>query len=178
MLAWQQFRDASNMTDEIAALAQLCQTDTEERKMAIRDFYAKWQTQTLVMNKWLAVQAGSKLKNTLGEVMDLEKCPAYDPKNPNKIRSLVGVFAHNLPRFHDVSGAGYRYVADKILEIDAFNPHVAGRLATAFRQYGKLDETRRGLAQAELERILGDKKLSPNVYEIISKTVGHSKTTR
>jgi len=96
--------------------------------------------------------------------------PAFEPKNPNRLRALVGVFATANPsRFHDPSGAGYRFLADRILETDAFNPSTAARLVDAlggWRRYTpELGEKMRG----ELERIAATKGISKNVYELAEK---------
>jgi len=93
----------------------------------------------------------------------------FDSKNPNKIRSLIGVFSRNLVRFHDVTGAGYRFIADWIIEVDRFNPIVASRLAEAFQKFARLDAARKPLMKREITRILSSKKLSRDVYEITSK---------
>jgi len=169
--AYDQFKEASNMTDEITALAALVHQPVPERKEALQSFYKKWHKDPVVINKWFAVQAGSKLVSVLEEVKALEKSPAFDPKNPNKIRSLYGAFAGNLVRFHDASGSGYAYLAGKILEIDKFNSSIAGRLATAFKKFAKLDKDRKALMKSELERILAQQGLSDQVYEIVSKTL-------
>jgi aminopeptidase N len=170
-LTWDQFRNATNMTDEIAALALLCHTESEERQKALAGFYGKWQHEFLVVLKWLAVQASSKRREVLAEVRELEKSPAYDVKNPNKIRALIGVFAGNLVRFHDRSGEGYQFLADKILEIDPANPHVASNLSSAFKKFSRLDPVRKRQMKRQLERILACKGLSRNTYEIVSRTL-------
>jgi aminopeptidase N len=168
---WNQFEHATNMTDEICALSLLCHRDIPEREKAIEIFYAKWKSEFLVVLKWLAVQAASKRPGVLGEVKALEKSPVYDPGNPNKFRALVGVFAQNLVRFHDRSGAGYRFVADKVLEADPRNPHTASRLATAFGKYGRLDPERKKRMGEQLRRIMSCKNLSRHTFEIVSKTL-------
>ncbi len=170
-LAYDQFKKALNMTDEIAALATLVHQPVNERQEAIRGFYKKWQKDSVVINQRFAVQAGSKLPGALNEVKALEKDPAFDPKNPNKIRSLYGAFAGNLVRFHDVSGSGYSFISAKILTIDPFNASIAGRMATAFKKFGKLDPHRKPLMKKEMERILARPKISDQTYEIVSKTL-------
>jgi aminopeptidase N len=169
-----QFEQATNMTDEITALALLCHRDIPEREKAIAMFYEKWRGEFLVMVKWLAVQACSKRAGVLADVKALEKSPVYDPRNPNKFRALIGGFAQNLVRFHDRSGEGYRFVADKVLEADPLNPHTASRLATVFGKYGRLDPERKKRMGKELRRILSSKGLSRHTFEIVSKTLKQS----
>ena len=43
--------------------------------------------------------------------------PDFTLKNPNKVGALIGVFAGNLRRFHVADGAGYCWLADRILEV-------------------------------------------------------------
>ncbi|MCM8536816.1 MAG: aminopeptidase N [Lentisphaeraceae bacterium] len=165
-----QFESAANMTDEISALACLVHIDSPKAKSAIQDFYNKWHEDVLVMNKWFAVQAGSHLPNVLDRVKELEKDSAYDDQNPNKIRSLVGAFVGNV-QYHAANGSGYKFLADKIIEIDKFNPSMSSGLARCFRKYAKLDSARKALMKSEMERILAVEGLSKDSFEIVSKTL-------
>lgn len=175
-LAFRQFEKAGNMTDEISALSVLCQSSSPLKEKALELFYAKWHKDPLVMNKWFAVQADSKQPKTLERVRHLEKNPAFDPKNPNKVRSLMGVFSQNLIHFHALDGTGYAWMTEKILEIDLFNPSTAAHLAQAFRYFSKLDARRKALMKEQLGRILQTPKISANTYEIVSKTLESGKT--
>ncbi|MSR78348.1 MAG: aminopeptidase N [Candidatus Omnitrophica bacterium] len=166
-----QFRRANNMTDALSALSLLCESDLPEREEALKAFYLKWKKDPLVMNKWFAVQASSRRADVLDQIKRLEKDPAFDSKNPNKQRSLYTVFTMNLVRFHDKSGSGYKFIADKILEIDRLNPGAAGKLSSAFKKYAHLDLKRKALMRSELNRILKTKGLSKDVFEILSKTL-------
>ena len=123
------------------------------------------------MNKWLAVQASAPLPDVLSHVRALEDDPVFDPGNPNKMRALIGAYSRNHVRFHDISGDGYRYVADKVIDIDGFNPSMAASIAESFRKYGKLDKRRKALVKPELERILRTIGLSKDVFEIATKTL-------
>ena len=167
-----QFQHSDNMTDVLAALACFTQTDCPEREQAIAEFHERWKHDTLVLDKWFSLQAMSRLSGTLASVERLMVHPAFELKNPNKVRSLIGAFCHgNQVRFHDAGGAGYRFLADRVLEIDAFNPQVAARLTGAFSRWRKFDAARQRLMKSELERILGTDRLSKDVYEIASKTL-------
>jgi len=168
----EQYRQADNMTDKIVALALLCDTDSAERQSALDDFYQKWQSDFLVMNKWFVVQAYSRRPSVLDDVKALEKNPAFDITNPNKVRSLIGAYSHNLVHFHDKSGEGYAFLTDKIIEIDKFNSGLAARLATSFEKYSRMDADRQELMRTALQRVLDTKPLSRGVYEIVSKTLG------
>jgi aminopeptidase N len=172
-LAEKHYRAAGNMTDAMAGLAVLANSDTPARQRALDDFYRRWREDPLVVDKWLVLQATSSLPGTLEEVKGLLAHPAFNRKNPNKVRSLVGAFAQGNPvRFHAPDGSGYRFVADRILELDPLNPQVTARLAAAFGRWRRYDEGRQGLMKQELERILATPGLSRDVSEMVSKTLG------
>ncbi|MBE0621834.1 MAG: aminopeptidase N [Burkholderiales bacterium] len=170
-LALGQFDRADNMTDAMAALAALANCDCAERAPTLNAFYAKWKHEPLVVDKWLAVQAGSRLPGTLAEVRKLLAHPAFDIHNPNKVYALIRSFCSNHVRFHAADGGGYAFLAEQVIAIDAFNPQVAARMARAFDRWRKFDAGRRQQASAALERIRDSKGLSKDVAEIVSKAL-------
>ena len=171
-LADEQFRRADNMTDKIAALTVLSHIDCREREEALMAFHDQWKSDHLVMDKWFTIQALSTLPDTLAEVKRLTGHAAFTMKVPNKVRALIGSFANaNQLRFHEAKGAGYRFVADKVLELDRLNPQVAARMLGAFKNWCQMEPKRRKLMQAELKRIAGADGLSRDVFEIASKTL-------
>ena len=170
-LALAQFQSADNMTDAMAALTALANCDCAERAQALDAFYAKWKQEPLVVDKWLAVQAGSRLPGTLAEVKQLLVHPAFDIRNPNKVYALIRSFCSNHVRFHAADGGGYAFLADQVIAIDAFNPQVAARMARAFDRWRKFDAGRRQHARAALERIRDAKGLSKDVAEIVTKAL-------
>ncbi|WP_455208819.1 aminopeptidase N [Kaarinaea lacus] len=168
-----QFRQANNMTDVMAALVALANNDCPQREPALDAFYAKWKNELLVVDKWLGIQATSRLPGTLERVKALTAHGAFTLKNPNKIRALIGAFGHGNPaQFHDLNGEGYRFFTDKILEIDKLNPQIAARLATVYTLWKKYDEQRQQLMKQQLDRIIAESGLSKDVYEIASKSLG------
>jgi aminopeptidase N len=170
-LAHAQFQRADNMTDAMAALAALANIECPERQPALDAFYAKWQNEPLVVDKWLAVQATSRLPGTLARVNALLSHPAFDIKVPNKVYALIRAFAANHVRFHAADGAGYAFLADQVIALNAINPQVAARMARGFDRWKKFDERRKANAKAALERIRGTKDLSKDVEEIVSKAL-------
>jgi len=170
-LCLRQYRTGGNMTDVIAALVDLANSDRPERVEALASFAEKWKNDPLVMDKWFAIQATSRLPGALGKVKELMAHPAFNIKNPNKVRSLIGSFASNAVRFHDPSGEGYAFVADQVLAIDAMNPQIAARLVSTFTMWKRYDEQRKALMQKELTRMLAAPKLSKDVYEVVSKSL-------
>jgi len=170
-LALMQFERADNMTDAMAALSALANCDCHERQVALDAFYAKWKDEPLVVDKWLAVQATSRLPSTLDEVKRLTAHPAFDIRNPNKVYALIRGFCANHVRFHAADGAGYEFAADRIIEIDALNPQVAARIARAFDRWKKFDAGRQSHARAALERIRGTQSLSRDTTEVVTKAL-------
>ena len=170
-LCVKQYKTAGNMTDSLAALANLANAECPERREALASFYEKWKTDALVMDKWLSLQALSRLPDTLDAVKALTKHPVFTIKNPNKVRALISAFASNMVRFHDPSGSGYAFLADYVLLLDPLNPQIAARLVSAFTMWKRYDEKRKALMKAQLDRILATPKLSRDVHEIVSKSL-------
>nr|MBL8409795.1 aminopeptidase N [Dechloromonas sp.] len=173
-LALQQFNNADNMTDQFAALAALANVnaaDCPERETALADFYARWQHEALVVDKWLAAQSTSRRPDTLATVKALTAHPAFDIGNPNKVYALIRAFGANLPRFNAADGSGYAFIADRVLDLHDKNPQVASRLARCFDRWKKYDAGRQAHARAALERIRGHEGLSHDVLEIVTRAL-------
>jgi aminopeptidase N len=168
-------RTASNMTDSIGALAILSEAGGDAYADALERFHKRWKDEPLVMNKWFTLQATSPAPETLARIRELAAHPLFSLKNPNRVRSLYGAFAHgNQLRFNDPSGEGYALVANAAIEIDSFNPQVASRLVSAFESWRIFEPTRRAAAEMALKRILARRNLSLDVFEIASKIAGAS----
>ena len=168
-----QVSDASNMTDVSAALATLANLDVPQRTTALDGFYARWQSEALVVDKWLQVQATSRLPGTVTRVRELMAHAAFDIKNPNKVYALVRAFCAANPRhFHAADGEGYRLAADVILELQAMNPQVAARIARAFDRWRQYDDERQDRARAALERIQACPGLAPDIAEVVGNALG------
>lgn len=175
-LCKEQFDSADNMTDVNAALRLLvnCTLPAAEavREKALAGFYEQWQHEALVVDQWFSVQATSVLPGALERVQALMSHPAFSIKNPNKVRALIGAFcAQNPVHFHDISGAGYEFLADRILELNTLNPQIASRLLTPLTRWHKYDSTRQELMRKQLQRIANDEGLSKDVYEVVAKSL-------
>ncbi len=167
-----QYEAADNMTDRFAALATLSLYDTAERERAFADFYTRYASDALVIDKWFALQAMIPESSTLERVRRLESHPAFSMANPNRVRALIGSFAQaNQTQFNRADGAGYDFIAAIVLALDRKNPQVASRLATAFRTWRTMDAPRRPKAEAALKRIKGTAGLSRDVADIVERAL-------
>lgn len=169
-LAAAQFREATNMTDSLAALSLLADSDTPEAATALAAFHARWRGDALVLDKWFAVQAMASRPDTLGRVAALYAHPDFDLRNPNRARALIGSFAAGNPRwFHDASGQGYRFLADAVMALDPLNAMTAARMVGGLGRWRRQNAARAALMRAELERILALPGLSRGTFEQVSK---------
>lgn len=171
-LSVDQFNKTDNMTDRVGALVALMDIDCDERTQLFDQFYKKWHDEDLVINKWLSLQAISRLGTTFETVKALMKHPCFDNKNPNKVHALIGGFCSGNPAcFHAAGEQAYAFLADTLLEIDTFNAQLAARLVEPFTRWKQFDVKRQQLMRAQLERLLDNKRLSKNVFEVVSKSL-------
>ncbi len=168
-LAMAQAEAATNMTDEAAATAALALADTPLRQAALDRFYDRWQSDALVLNKWLAWQAAYPGGTALDDIRALTEHSAFDIGNPNKVRALIGVFAtENLRTLHRPDGEGYVFFFDFVRRVDGLNPQVASRLLTAAESWQRLEPARRAMFENHLGALLeGD--LSDNLFETATR---------
>ncbi len=165
------YEAATNMTDEMAAFTALLEAgDTE---VAGR-FHDRWKDDRLVMDKWFMVQvAHAEPDQAVATAERLTEHPLFDWKNPNRFRSVIGgLTAGNPAGFHDPSGAGYRFLADWLLKVDAKNPQTAARMSTAFETWRRYDADRQQLITGELDRIAAVEGLSRDLGEMVGRIRG------
>lgn len=170
-LCYEQFAQSDNMTESLAALGFLAHSNAAQREVALESFYRRWQHDPLVVDKWLAVQAGSRRADTLARVRALTAHEAFDLKVPNKVYALIRTFAANHVRFHAADGAGYDFLAGQVIALDRINPQVAARMARGFDRWRKFDAARQARARSALERIRDAEGLSRDVNEIVTKAL-------
>jgi len=174
-LAFEQFQTARNMTDAEAALATLVGVECRERELALDAFHRRWKHDPLVLDKWFRLQAFAPQEATLDRVIALAAHPDFGLRNPNRVRALLGAFAHgNQVRFHGADGRAYAFVADRVLAIDELNPQLAARLVSAFNQWRRFEPQRREAMRAELERIAAHPGLSKDTGEIVGRALGRA----
>ena len=172
-LAVKQYQQASNMTDRLAAFVALIHSGYTDKKGLIADFYTQWQNNTLVLDKWFAVQATipNPEQDVLASVMDLMKHSAFSISNPNKVRSLIGAFTSNMRAFHRQDGAGYELLADIIIKLNEINPQIGARLASTFNNWRAYDGPYSDNMKTQLERIKHEDNLSRDISEIVGKAL-------
>jgi len=170
-LAKGQYDRADNMTDRQGALLVLASLDGAEREAAFADFYDRYRDDTLVLDKWFALQAAAQRADTVSVVESLAGHADFTLKNPNRWRALVSNFAANQWAFHNSSGRGYRFVADMILAVDKLNPQVAARQVPSLGRWRRFEPMRAELMRGELERIAATPGLSKDVFEQASKSL-------
>ncbi len=169
------YREAANMTDTMGGLSALMLIGGAPFDEALTDFYARWQNEPLVIDKWFSVQGRSPAPDALGRVLGLTVHPAFDPKNPNRLRALVATFASANPsRFHDPSGDGYRFLADQILATDGFNPMTAARLLEPLGAWRRFKPELGEKMRDQLERIAATPGLSKNVLEMATRALAEA----
>jgi aminopeptidase N len=166
-----QLESADNMTDAFAALARLANCECAERAPALETFYRKWKDEPLVVDKWLAVQSGSRLPTALADTRRLMEHPAFNIRNPNKVYALLGGFRGNQVRFHAADGAGYAFFADQVIALDPINPQVAARMARGLDRWRKFDAGRQVHARAALERMRDARNVSKGLLEIATRSL-------
>lgn len=163
-------RTGSNMTDVLAALQCLASSEADERTVALDEFYAKWEHDYLVVDKWLRMQSTAKRDDVLESVVALTQHKAYKETVPNSVYNLIGGFgAANVHMIAD--GSGYRFLADQVIRLDGLNPQVAARIAKSFTRWRKYEAGRRAQMETELKRIKETEKLSKDVFEVVNNSL-------
>ena len=168
-----QYQAQNSMTDVIAALGLIAHSSIDERAELLSDFYARWEHDQLVLDKWFTVQAVSKRRDTISQVTELMRHPAFNIRNPNRVRSLIGAFCSaNQANFHAIDGSGYALLGDTVKQLDSINPQIAARMLRLLSRWRRYDEARQQLMRQQLEQIANSESVSKDVYEVASKSLG------
>lgn len=171
-LCLKQYENANNMTEQLAAFRALVHSNRSEKDQVIADFYQRWQREALVVDQWFTAQATAPQADTLDRVEALLQHVAFEITNPNKVRALIGSFCNANPvNFHRADGEGYRFLADRIIQLNALNPQIASRMSTLLTRWRNYDDQRATRIREQLQRIRKE-SLSPDVYEVITKALG------
>ena len=173
-LALAQYDNAPSMTDRLAALAVLLRGGPAQAAPALLHYRERYAENALAMDKWFMVQAQTPGSDAINHVQALESDPAFTLKNPNRVHALLGAFVRGNPTgFHRADGAGYRLLADRLVQIDALNPQLAARIATAFNGWQRLEPGRREAAHAAIAALARHENLSRNLTEIVDSVFKH-----
>jgi aminopeptidase N len=173
-LAYTQFKESDNMTDRFASLSSLVMHRAPQAKECLENFYHQYQNDDLAIDKWFAIQASCPPidhSQIISEINALKEHPAFNIRNPNRVRSLIHAFCMNNPAgFHTSSGEGYRFWLESLLELDKMNPQVAARLARAVDRWKKFSLPYKHLMKMNLEEA-AKHQLSNDVSEVIQKSL-------
>jgi aminopeptidase N len=168
-----QYDNANNMTDRLAAFNALIDNPNAPCADIIQDFYDRYSKFQLVIDKWFGMQASANHDGIFDALEALRKHPDFDMTNPNRVRSLFAAFAMNNPvAFHDPSGRGYDFLKNAIIELNEINPQIAARMVTPLREWKRYTPDRQEKMKTALQDILEIEDISPNVYELVSKSLG------
>ena len=159
------------MTDRQGALGVLVSLEVPERQAALDAFYERFHDDALVLDKWFALQAAAQRPDTVDQVLKLASHPDFAITNPNRLRSLAGVFGANHWAFHSPDGRGYAFLADMILAADKLNPQVAARMVPPLGRWRRFEPKRAEMMRQALERIVATPGLSKDVFEQVSKSL-------
>jgi len=171
---YQRFKDATNMTDRLGALGALVRSHAEPTEAALQKFYDLFRNEALVIDTWFSMQATAPELDgrVFARCKQLLKHPDFSLKNPNRARSVIGALcAGNPAAFHRADAAGYKFWADKLIELDAINPQIAARTARSLDRWSQLAEPYRSAARDALMRVASKADLSPNVREVLSNAL-------
>ena len=171
-LALDQFEQADNMTDQLAAFKVLVHNDTSQRQAVTEAFYRQWRNEHLVIDKWFTIQAMAVLDDTIDTVKRLFQHADFDLKNPNRVRALLGAFCSSNPAcFHDTTGAGYRLLGEYVEKLNDLNPQIAARLLSPMTRWHRFGTDAQVMMKAELQRLSELPQLSRDVYELVNKSL-------
>ncbi len=163
---------ADNMTDIVAALSCLSDSTQPERDKVFADFYRRFKSYPLVVDKWFSLQAIANRTEVFDDFAKLRQHQDFNIKNPNRVRSLYSAFAINNPvKFHDPSGQGYALLRDVIIELNEINPQIAARQVTPLREWKRYTPTLQAHMREALQAIMNVPHLSNDVFEVVSKSL-------
>ena len=171
-LAHRQFAEADNMTERLGALTAIAFKPDDQRQHALEAFERRYATEPLILDKWFALQAQIPERETLERMRRLMSHHGFSLANPNRVRALIGSFTANQTQFNRADGAGYALLEEVVTFLDPSNPQIAARLLTAMRSWRSLEEVRRVQAEAMLRRIAAIPSLSPDVRDIVTRSLG------
>ncbi len=171
-LAEQRYNASQTMTDRMGALSVISQHPGDVRSRCMQHFHDAFSDHKLVIDKWFMLQSLADYDDAFADIQALVKHASFEASNPNRLRSVYGVFAGANPgQFHVSGGAGYRWLADAVIDMDARNPQVAARLVVPLTQWQRYQTNSADAMREQLQRIANQSSLSPDVFELVSKAL-------
>lgn len=171
-LAREQYERALNMTDRLSALSTVVQSWTADADALLSDFYRQYTADPLVLDKWLSLNALAADDAALERIKAILASPDFPRNNPNRLRALMATFGMNNPtQFARKDGAGFRFLAEFVGDVDKRNPQVAARVLTAFRVWRSFESVRQGEAEKALKSLQESGELSRNTADILERTL-------
>jgi aminopeptidase N len=174
-IAQAELRAPHSMTAEMGALSAILFAELPEAEAELQAFYDRHNQEHLLVDKWFSLHGAWPRADAVAHVEAMARHADFRFTTPNRVYALIGGFTGNLTGFHRADGDGYRFIADTIIALNTINPQVAGRMATAFRSWQQYNDVRRKVAELHMRRILVIPQLSPDVFEIISRTLDTGK---
>ena len=170
-LVEKQYAQANNMTDKLAAMNIASNSKNPKREAIMDDFYQTYKNEKAAVNKWIFTNACADRPDAVNVVRKLLTPPAFNIKNPNNVRSLMGGFAYNQTEFHKLDGSGYDFAVEMAYKMDDMNPQMAAHMVKPLTRWKRFDAKRQEMMKKALEKVLEKKNLSKNVYELVTKSL-------
>ena len=164
---------SDNMTLCLIGLNSLSLNNDQNSLKYLNKFYLKWINNSLVLEKWFEMMSRLNLKDEgINFVKNLLNHEAFDFKNPNKLRSVLGTFQRdNILLFHANDSSGYEFLAEQVALIDDKNPQAAARLVLPLTRFANYKQSRKNKMKEALSQISQNKTLSNDLSEIITKAL-------
>jgi aminopeptidase N len=171
-LAREQYQRALNMTDRLSALNTVVHAWTPDAQALLGDFRTMYTADPLVLDKWLALNAVAPDEGVVDRLRAILASPEFPQNNPNRLRALLATFGmNNTTQFARADGAGFRFLAEFVGDVDKRNPQVAARVLTAFRVWRSYEAGRRAEAEKALVSLKESGTLSRNTGDILERTL-------
>ncbi len=170
-LVEKQYAQANNMTDKLAAMNIASNSKNPKREAIMDNFYQTYKNEKAAVNKWIFTNACADRPDAVNVVRKLLTHPAFNIKNPNNVRSLMGGFAYNQTEFHKLDGSGYDFAVEMAYKMDDMNPQMAAHMVKPLTRWKRFDAKRQEMMKKALEKVLEKKNLSKNVYELVTKSL-------
>lgn len=144
---------ADNMTDKIAAMNALKDHDCKERSEVFDNYLKEFQNDTLTIQKYFALRAGSDFTGITEELSKLTQSSYFNWHIPGHVQNLYRGFIRNYTQFHSQDGNGYRFLADGVIKETSVNGTTAAGMITALCRFREYTETYQKQMIEQLKRI-------------------------